>query len=270
MDSVTTISTKIKPVNRIKGPACFLYVEDKGTGGLPVVFAHSFGGNTTHWKNQIEHLQSTRRVIAFDFRGHGKSDLPIDNNYSAEALAKDIAAIADSLGLDRFVLVGHSMGGSAAIAYAGSHSERLSGLVLEGAPGKSPAQQSNQIISALESDDYQKVMDDYMKQLLAGARPAVASEINDGVKRISRENSVRIVKAMFEFDPIPELRKFNGPKLIIATTREVEQPNSLPKLNPEVPRKTIEGTSHWIQLDKPDEFNKALDDFLKSIENELN
>ncbi len=262
MDSIITT----KKTDRVKGSSGFLFVNDGGTGGIPVLFTHSFGGDNTHWKNQLNHLRAHRRAIAFDFRGAGQSDLPSDNNYSAEALASDIAAVADSLGLDRFILVGHSMGGSAAIAYVASHPERIAGLIVEGTPGRSDEKQAKMIVASLESDKYQQVMDDYMKQLTAGAKPEVDSAVTKGVKKISKEASVKLVKTIFDYNPLPDLIKYNGPRLIIATQREEQQPNSLAKQAPEIPRKTVEGTSHWIQLDKPDEFNKILDEFINSIE----
>jgi pimeloyl-ACP methyl ester carboxylesterase len=250
---------------RISGTAGSLYVDDGGSGKTPVLFMHSFGGNTSHWKNQLEHLRKTRRAIAFDFRGHGKSDPSLTNNYSADDLADDLESVIESLHLNQVVLVGHSMGGAAAAAFAGKHPARVAGLVLAGTPGKSKEQQSKQIISALESDAYDKVMDDYMKQLLSNANPKVESQLKDGVKKISKPTSISIVKAMFQFDPLPVLEWYKGPKLIIGTAQENENPESLSHQAPYIPSKIIEGTSHWMQLDKPEEFNNILDDFLKNI-----
>ena len=107
--------------NKIKGEEGYIFVDDGGSGNLPVVFTHSFGGDVSHWANQLTHFRETRRAVALDFRGHGKSDASPNSHYTAEALANDIVAVVDGLDLDKFVLVGHSMGGSAAIAYADSH-----------------------------------------------------------------------------------------------------------------------------------------------------
>jgi pimeloyl-ACP methyl ester carboxylesterase len=259
MDSV---NTAIQQPSRIRGPEGFLYIDDKGGTGIPVVFMHSFCGNTEHWKYQLEHLRPDRRAIAFDFRGHGKSDAPNQDNYAAEALAQDLAATVENLKLSRFVLVGHSMGGSAAIAYADAHPEQIAGLVLVGTPGKTTPQQANQIISALEAD-YNKVMDDYMNQLLEGARAETDSIVRADAKKISKSSSLAIIKALFQFNPLPAMTRYTGPVLIVATPREEEQPTALLHLVPEVPHQIIKGTSHWIQLDKPETFNKILDDFLE-------
>lgn len=262
MDSTTTLQP-----NRVQGAAGVLFVDDGGAGGIPVVFTHSFGGSTEHWKNQLAHLRQTRRVVAFDFRGHGQSDMP-DNQqaYTADQLAEDISAVADSLNLGRFVLVGHSMGGSASIAYAGAHPEHVAGLVLVGTPGKTPPEQSKVVVQSLESDAYDKVMDDYMKRLLIQANPSSDSLVMGGIHKVEKEQSISIIKAMFEFDPLPDLKKFDGPKLIISTLAEEKQPNTLHKLVPEIPYKMVAGTSHWIMLDKPEEFNSMLDLFLGSVQ----
>ncbi len=105
-------------------------VEDTGSGGVPVVFVHSLAGNAGHWLRQLEHLHGERRAVALDLRGHGQSDPPRDGDYSIESMAGDIDVVVNALGLQRIVLVGHSMGGSVSIAYAGLHPEKVAGLLL--------------------------------------------------------------------------------------------------------------------------------------------
>jgi pimeloyl-ACP methyl ester carboxylesterase len=261
--NLTTV--EVKKSHRINGPSGMLYVEESGTGGIPVVFAHSFGGSTTNWDNQVEHLKDERHVITFDFRDHGRSEAPADKRFTADAMAEDIGAVVDSLKLDRFVLVGHSMGGSAAIAYVNKHPDRVAGVVLAGTPGKTPAEQSKQVIASLESEAYQDVMDQYMKQLLVNAKPEVDSVIMNDFRKLSKETSLSIIKGMFQYDPLPALKEYEGPLLIISTTREDKQPNTLAAQMPKLDHQSIDGTSHWTQMDKSDEFNRILDDFLKTV-----
>jgi pimeloyl-ACP methyl ester carboxylesterase len=156
------------------------------------------------------------------------------------------------------------MGGSNVIAYAGKYPERVAGLMVVGTPGKSPEEMSKPVIASLESDAYQQVMDNYMKQLLTNAKPQVNEEVMKGIKNISREASVAIIKAVFKFDPVPLLSNCPGPKLIVSTTME-KQPHALSNSFPGVPHKEVEGTSHWMQMDKPEEFNQILDGFLGSV-----
>jgi pimeloyl-ACP methyl ester carboxylesterase len=247
----------------ITGSAGPIYVDDGGTGGIPVVFVHSYAGSAAHWQTQLDHLRPTRRALAIDLRGHGRSQAPADGDYRVESLAGDIAAVADGLKLSRFVLVGHSMGGAASIAYAGGHSDRVAGLVMVGTPGKSPAEMATQVISSLETD-YDNTMGQYLQRLLEGAQPAVATQLGNEMKSISREASLVIIRAVFDYDPTAALNAYTGPKLIVDTEHR-DSPGALHNLAPQVSRTVIAGTSHWPHMDKPDEFNRILDEFLKTL-----
>lgn len=235
-----------------------------GEGGMPILFLHSFGGSTAHWKNQMQHLQT--KTVAMDLRGHGNSDTPANNDFAIESQVKDVEAVVNSLGLDKFILAGHSMGGSVAIAYAGKYPDKIAGLLLTGTPSKMPPEQIKAIIASLEGDKYKMVMDDYMKKLLANAKPETKKMETEGMNKLDKEKSVSIIKESFAYDPLPAFKKYKGPKLIIDIADMEAQPSSLHTAFPNVPYKTIAETSHWMQLDKPDEFNKILDDFLKLVE----
>jgi pimeloyl-ACP methyl ester carboxylesterase len=70
------------------------------------------------------------RVLALDQRGHGDSDWDPEARYDAQSMTDDLEAVLDAVGIDRFVLVGFSMGGRVAMTFAGRHPERLAGLVI--------------------------------------------------------------------------------------------------------------------------------------------
>jgi pimeloyl-ACP methyl ester carboxylesterase len=247
----------------ISGAAGHLYVDDGGTGGIPVVFVHSFSGSSAHWKAQLDHLRRTRRAIAIDLRGHGHSDAPAGGMYEVTHLACDIASVVDRLELERFVLVGHSMGGSAAIAYAGTRPGRVAGLVLVGTPGRAPDGMGDQILGAMEQD-YDKVAGGYWDKLLGGSRPEVGARVRADMARIPRDASLSMIRAVFDFDPTSALQSYPGPKLLIDTPHG-DGPASLHAQHPDTPREVIEGTSHWVQMDAPERFNAVLDRFLEGV-----
>jgi pimeloyl-ACP methyl ester carboxylesterase len=260
---VATLTVTSTLAQTIKGPAGKLNVDDGGTGGLPVVFLHSFAGDTSHWSGQFSHLRETRRAVAIDLRGHGKSDAPANGDYSVEAMAGDVDAVINNLGLTRFVLVGHSMGGSVAIAYAADHPDKVAGLVLASAGGKVPTDQAEKIVDAL-SANFDKVYNEYWNQLLVGAKPDVLEKLNAGKSAMKPDAALAIIKAIFAFDPVAALNKYPGPKLAIVTPKN-NTPADLQVLIKDLPHKEITGTSHWLHMDKPDEFNKILDEFLNSL-----
>src|SRR4051794_23416961 len=102
--------------------------EEKGTG-IPLVLVHGFPFDHTIWRQQVDDVSDTARVLAVDLPGFGGSPLPPPQ----PALDDYVAALcgwADSLGLRRFVLVGHSMGGYVALNFARHYGDRLLGLGL--------------------------------------------------------------------------------------------------------------------------------------------
>jgi pimeloyl-ACP methyl ester carboxylesterase len=103
---------------------------DWGGEGDAIVFLHG-GGLTAHtWDLVSLLLRNEYRCIALDQRGHGDTDWSDDLDYEIDAFAADIAAFVGELGLERFVLVGQSLGGMAAMAYASSATREPAGLVL--------------------------------------------------------------------------------------------------------------------------------------------
>ena len=104
---------------------------DWGTAGRPpIVFLHGGGLNAHTWDLVCLGLRRERHCFALDQRGHGDSEWSPEMDYTTESQVGDLEAFVDRLGLTRFVLVGMSLGGVNAMAWAGRHSERLAGLVI--------------------------------------------------------------------------------------------------------------------------------------------
>jgi non-heme chloroperoxidase len=104
--------------------------ETHGSGQLPLLLLHGWGGSASYWRELVQHLDTGRlRVIAPTYRGHGDSDKPT-TGYDLDHLASDVFAVADCAGAPRFVLVGFSMSGKFAQYIAALQPERVLGLVL--------------------------------------------------------------------------------------------------------------------------------------------
>jgi pimeloyl-ACP methyl ester carboxylesterase len=95
--------------------------------GSPVIFLHGFPQTSWSWRHQLEALGNDgRRAVAFNQRGYSPGARPTDvASYGIGYLVSDVLAVADSLGIERFDLVGHDWGGMVAWAVAGMHPERL-------------------------------------------------------------------------------------------------------------------------------------------------
>jgi len=247
-----------------------IYIDDGGNDSVPVVFVHSLAGNTQQWSAQLSHLRTTRRAIALDFRGHGQSLPPANGDYAIDSMAQDIQMAIDQLDVERFILVGHSMGGSVAGAYAGAYPERVAGLLLVDPSGDStqmPFEEIQQLLGALESEAYSNVVEGYWSQLLTGSTETTKAKVMQDLRDTSKATVVGVFKELFKYNPVPALERYDGPKLSVITSVN-ETPFSVHNLVSDLPHKKITGTGHWLQLDKPEEFNRIMDDFFTSIGND--
>jgi pimeloyl-ACP methyl ester carboxylesterase len=179
-------------------------------------------------------------------------------------MAGDIAAVVDGLDLDRFVLVGHSMGGGAALTYAGAHPERVAGLFLVDPIGDGkqiPEAEAQQFIRNFESN-YDSASRSYWTEI-AGPDSAVRERLLTDLAGTPQAAVVPALRSVMRFDPGPALARYPGPKLSVVTPQN-DQPFSLHRLGNGFPHRVITGTGHWIQLDKPEEINHQLDEFLET------
>lgn len=110
----------------------------------PVVLLHGFLGAASDWAGTVEHLAGAFRCVAVEMPGHGSSvELP-EEAYTFEGALEAFAATLDGLGIERARIVGYSMGGRMALAFALRHPERVARLVLASAsPGlRTPAERA--------------------------------------------------------------------------------------------------------------------------------
>ncbi|MCX8100172.1 MAG: alpha/beta fold hydrolase [Geminicoccaceae bacterium] len=96
--------------------------------GPPVLVLHGLLGQGRNWASLAKPLAARRRVVLVDLRNHGRS--PHDPVMTYAAMAADLLALLDRLGLERASLLGHSMGGKAAMVFALGHPERVARLVV--------------------------------------------------------------------------------------------------------------------------------------------
>ena len=255
------------------GPAGNLYIRDGGADehpeALPILFLHSLGGNGGQWALQLDHVRRHRRGVALDFRGHGESDPAEDGDYSVAALASDVAAVADQLSLRRFFLAGHSLGSAVAIEYAGSHPERVAGLLLvdpNGDLSRMPEKDSHAFLDSLRADPLAE-LESYFRQLVVGGDPDAASWVLEDLRLTHEEAIVKAVEGTLRYQPLPALERYKGPRLSIISDMN-RLPYSLHNLLPDLPTQLMTGTGHWMMMDRPEAFNHLLDGFVETVDPE--
>ncbi|HSG25331.1 MAG TPA: alpha/beta fold hydrolase [Anaerolineales bacterium] len=137
------------PVAGISGASLSVIDIKPESAEKAIIFLHGYAGCAETWEYQINHFAHQYRVIVPDLRGHGQSDAPY-TEYTMPELIADINAIANHLKLpEKFILVGHSFGGSICIEYAAAHPERLEKLVLIATAGEYPLPRSASMLSRI-------------------------------------------------------------------------------------------------------------------------
>lgn len=107
------------------------YVEQGPSDGVPVIFLHGVTDSWRSFEPVLDRLPTTIRAFAISLRGHGDSSRP-EIGYRYRDFSDDVRAFMDAIGLERAVVVGHSMGASVAQRLIADHPGRVSGLVLMG------------------------------------------------------------------------------------------------------------------------------------------
>ena len=251
----------------IAGPSGSIRVSDCGRGAaLPILFVHGNGANLTQWQAQLDHLRLSRRAIALDLRGMGQSAVPMNGDYSIAAMASDVATVADALRLKRFVIVGHSYGGGVVAAYVAAHPERIAAVVFADSAGNvtMPKEAGEKFIAALRRNK-DAVVKAWFAPILENASDPVRDAVLASVHATSVDALTGALLGLAAHDAGADVRAFKGPRLAIIAAGLAKNPSSFHSQFPEVPSRQMEGVSHWLMMDKPDEFNRILDEFLATV-----
>jgi pimeloyl-ACP methyl ester carboxylesterase len=107
-----------------------LHLLEWSSEGVPMLLIHGFGNEAHIWDDFAPVVAEHYRVLALDLRGHGDSAWDPEGRYDYEDQMADLDCVTAALGIDRMVVVGHSLGGRVSMLYAGRHPEKFAGLVI--------------------------------------------------------------------------------------------------------------------------------------------
>ncbi len=214
-----------------------LYWREWGAGA-PILFLSSLGCSSRMWDYQIPAFaEAGFRCIAFDRRGHGRSDEPA-GGYDFDTLADDIAALVDGLDLSGLTLIAHSMAGGEAVRYLTRHgSKRVARIVLlapmtpmllkaHDNPNGAP-RENFEALWALWHRDYPKWVDDNVAPFfIPETSPAMMRWVVTQLQT-SLPITLACARAMVEADFRTEMRRIDVPTLIVHGDRDRSAPIEL-------------------------------------------
>jgi pimeloyl-ACP methyl ester carboxylesterase len=248
--------------------------------GWPLLLVHGFPLNAEMWRPQLERVPDNWRFIAPDLRGFGRSAAEMETEPGAMTMAEyadDLVELLDALEIDRAVVGGLSMGGYVTFALFRRAAERFSGLVLADTrpqPDAPEGRQARRAMSELVRRSGPAPIADQMMPKLLGPttqqeRPALA----DDVRRLITSNSIAGIDAaihamMSRPDSTPDLARVAAPTLVVVGEEDVVTPVADSRLlSRAIPRSrlvVLPQAGHLSNLEAPDEFSRAVEDFLTS------
>jgi len=266
-----------------------LAVREWGPPGAPaIVLLHGLRGYSGTWRKLAAELRGSVHLIAIDQRGRGASAWDPDRNYYTDAYLADLEHLVDGLALDRFVLVGHSMGGTTAYVYAARHPDRVAGLVIEDiAPGSSSVGEGAQRIVA-EMTSLPRDFADWAEARAywrarrasldtAAIEERLAESLREGADgRIAwRYDAVGIGATRVDPDPArmvdlwPVVDRLTVPTLVIRGGNSdfcpAETVARMVERNPNIREVAIAGASHYVHDDAPAVFNTHVRAFVEPL-----
>ena len=262
-----------------------LHVEDTADG-IPIIFAHEFGGDQRSWEPQIRHFSRRYRCVTFNARGYPPSDVPEQvEHYSQARAVDDIKDVMDQLDITRAHIVGLSMGGFAALHFGLTYPERAMSLVVGGA-GYGAEKEfedyfrrvSNEVADQFEAQGCEEFSHTYG---MAAARIPFLVKDPRGWSEFRRiladrsargaANTMRGVQAQRPslYDLEEQLKRLDVPVLIMIGDEDdhcMLPGIYLKRTIPASGLHVLPKTGHTINLEEPEEFNWALVEFFAMVE----
>ena len=237
--------------------------------GKPFVILHGLFGNSDNWQTHGKRLSEYYRVIMVDLRNHGHS--PWSDDFSYDLIVEDLKELFDSLSLQNVILLGHSMGGKAAMRFAQTYPSFLEKLIIADMGVKSYKPHHQNILEAINTLDLSAITtrseaDKHMEQYVPGygERQFLLKNIYwiEKGKTAWRMNHKVLEREMEEIlSEIPEEECFVETLFVTgANSRYVldEDHSQIENIFPDSEFVQIENAGHWLHADQPDLFLDAV------------
>lgn len=261
------------------------YVTNTLNGEKPVLLMlHGFTGSNKTFQESITHLEEHFSIVAPDLLGHGKTDSPDEiARYSIERIVDDLVTILQELKIMQCFVLGYSMGGRVATAFASAHPEMVRGLILvSSSPGlaqkdlqESRVQADNRLADMLETEGIRSFVDYWEKLALFASQEVLSDELK---KRIRLERlaqnpnglamSLRGMGTGKQPSYWNHLADFTFPVLLMTGSldKKFEKiAQEMQQLLPNSTHVTVQNAGHAVYLEQPNIFLSQLTNWLEVI-----
>ena len=242
--------------------------------GRPVVLIHGYPFNRSLWNEQIAALSGSYRVIAPDLRGFGESDSS-DGPSTMNRMAQDVALLLDHLEIPRVTIGSLSMGGYVTFAFYQQFAPRVRALILADTRAQADTEEAKQTRAQQAekalSEGMAGIADAMLPKLLTpetvSKRPEIVKRVRDMMLKTKSDGAAAALRGMaVRDDQTSLLSKITVPTLIIVGSEDAITPVAdSEKMNQAIAGSrlvVLENAGHVSNLERTEEFNEALLDFL--------
>lgn len=264
--------------------------QKEGKGKQVLIFVHGLSSNSDAWYRNIEELKKNFICIAIDLPGYGRSYKNVDE-FTATYFAEILKEFTEKLKINKFTLVGHSMGGQASIKFASKYPEKLDKLILIAPAGIEEFNkfEGNAMKMVLNPKTIMETSEEQIDRnylLNFYKMPKEADQMIQDRKNIVKASDFeahaiaiqKSVTGMLDDKVIDDLAKIKTPTLFLFAKNDMLIPNKYlhPLLTIEALSKTaqesikgsklvmIDEAGHFLQFEKPGDVNKEIIDFMSS------
>lgn len=242
--------------------------------GTPVLLIHHLAGNTKSWFNQIPYLSYNYQVIAYDLRGHGRSEEP-RQAFTIDDLAEDLFLLLQGLGIAKCSVIGHSIGGMIAPLFALKHGSMVNSLIIVAGASQLLAQDKLASYGIMREIARTKGMETLAEYRKANGQipPKIANDrmLWEHFKNLYKETSIqgyiRMSEALTTMPNLTsKLRELHCPILGVVGDLDpvfMEMMKILSE-NTEASLRIMHNCGHFVMMEEPDEFNNIITNFLKT------
>jgi 3-oxoadipate enol-lactonase len=251
---------------------------DEAGSGTPVLLLHGFPFNRSMWHEQVEALTPRYRVITPDLRGHGET-MVTGGPATMDEMARDVAALMETLEISRATVAGLSMGGYVALALYKLFPLRVRALVLADTRAQADTEEAceNRELQAEKAlnEGMGPVAEAMLPQLLSpktmARRPQVVARVREMIVNTKPQGAAAAQRGMAQrSDQLPFLWRIIAPTLIVVGREDAITPVSdSERMHREIGGsrlEVIEDAGHVSNLEQPESFNRVLTKFLRDLE----
>jgi 3-oxoadipate enol-lactonase len=248
---------------------CRLYYELHGPDGTStIVLLEGMGGDIPGWRRNIPHLAARHRVVAYDFRGNGRSDKP-DEPMTMTTFGDDTVALLDHLGLESAHLYGQSFGGMVAMELALTHPDRVRSLELAAThAGAGRASRIGWMAHVPKDRPYLAL---YSERFARDHPDHVAEDVRQGGRNAQPPHARRRQwEAIQGWDAWDRIHAIGRPTLVLHGTEDrlvsVGNARRLAALIPGAKLVLLQGAGHVYHSEQPQASDGAVIEFVDQVE----